>query len=204
MTGSNADFERTKNSLPLHKAPDGIWEHIEYRLDQLENQSYLQQAVKQLPTYTAPKTSEIKIFEERLSPKNIFLNRWYVWLSGAAAAILIFAILVPWTTHQSITVTHSEETIKDHRVTVAETVAQFTDDKELISLIEDHCQRLSSQCATEEFETLYHYYLDLNHSKAELIDAIEQSQQVHLLEYLVRVEKEKNEIGKQLMQMLLG
>lgn len=199
------DISKAIQQLSDFKAPDFIWEQVSKRLDNAENQTPLQKAIMELPTHSAPPGVEDHLFPENSKSKRVHFNNLYAWLSGVAA-LLVFTvgILFYWGSSEKVTVTSSEEVITDPRLTMGEFLNQFSEEDEITVLVESQCELLVAKCQSKEFETLYQYYLELSASRQELIDAINHTHQLQLMDYLIRVEKEKTEIGKKLLQILIA
>ena len=186
----------------LRKAPDSVWEKLEVSLKQMCLEEPLQKAIDDLPNYVAPEFSEL-ILPKQSKQRTFHTLRW---ISGIAASLLLFFgiyFVYENDNHEKLTsYTEIEEQPGD---IVKAAIAQLDAEDEILEVIEVHCAQIAIRCESPEFKGLFDYYLELDASKEELINVMNDNQeQVQLVDYLVRVEKEKDEVGKQLIQMIIG
>lgn len=185
------------------KAPDFIWENFERDLDQLKLDEILSRAIDELPTQAAP-----DLFDQ-IAPrqaKQVSFNQKLAWLTGVAASfLLLIGTYFFYQTDEVVLLASYTEESNESNAIIKAAIDQLGEDDEILEVIEVHCAQIAIQCESPEFKGLFDYYLELDASKDELIAVMNDNQeQVQLVDYLVRVEKEKNEVGKQLIQMIIG
>ena len=131
-----------------------------------------------------------------------------IWLSGVAAglALLIgYFVLFNQAGEETITVVSYSETVDDLPEMMTAAMEEVSEDDEVMDFIKMHCQQVALTCNTPQFQGLFDLYIELDQSKMELMDVMQANQeQEQLADYLIRVEKEKDEVGKQLIQMIIG
>ncbi|MCG8319261.1 MAG: hypothetical protein MI921_07160 [Cytophagales bacterium] len=212
-------LEKAMESIKLEeiKAPD-IWRKISGALDKVgetdqpdeHNTSALKAAIRTLPQYSAPGD----LFDHVVNParktteKGKSFKRLYR-ISGVAATVVLVLTLGFWLKNQNQketgeTITYSEETIQssDHFNAL---ISSFEEKDEVLAFVEANCLQVELKCENAEFKGLLLQYKELDTVKQSLIAEITLHQeQVQLIDYLIRVEKEKTEIGKKLIQYILS
>lgn len=185
------------------KAPDHIWENLEVVLEKLKQTAPLTKAIHTLPSYTAPELFQ-EVYNQK--EKRLLFGTIWRWTSGIAAGLLMVlgAYYFSFGSREQVTLTTTTEEISTDLDKISIAVDQLKGEDEILELIEAHCSHIITQCDSPEFEGLFSYYQELDDSKKELLSVIADNQDVQLVDYLIRVEKEKNEVGKQLLQMIMG
>ena len=203
----------------LVEAPD-IWDKITESLDQMDemtesedlNPRILKDAVNALPQHQSPGNlfdNIIDRVETGKKSKKLIFNRRYQ-LSGIAAMILLVMSISFWLnrdTSQKDTngiITYSEEIVPpaDNINTL---LSSFEQEDEVLAFVEANCLQIELKCDNDEFKGLLSQYKELDTVKQTLMAEIAaHREQVRLMDYLVRVEKEKTEVGKKLIQYLLS
>jgi hypothetical protein len=178
------------------------WEALENRLVQ---QQRLSAAVASLPAYTLKKDLFGRILRQVAGPKPQRSLQAY-WLSGVAAAVLLvlgfFWLSRPPEDAGTVKVTYSQETLP--ALELAPLEARLGENDEVLGFIRENCRRLQGPCASPRFQGLLHQYLELDAATQELAGQLNRHQeQTQLVGYLVRIEKEKTEVGKKLIQYLI-
>ena len=212
-------FEKAMDNIKKDqiKAPD-MWDQITNSLDQItetgqseeHNIAALQKAIRSLPRHQAPDDLFDKIINTTKEPieKRKSLGRLYR-ISGVAATVLLVITLSFWSKNQNQentgeTITYSEETIQSSDNFNA-LLSSFEQKDEVLAFVEANCLQIELKCENDEFKGLLSQYKELDTVKQSLIAEITLHQeQVQLIDYLIRVEKEKTEIGKKLIQYLLS
>ena len=201
------------------KAPN-IWKQLTKSLDQVGkaglpdeqelNRTVLEKSIKALPLHKAPGN----LFEKIVAPakptpkKGRSFGRIYQ-LSGMAATVLLVLAFGFWLKFQnqqdrSEIITYSEETIQPSEG-FGSILSSFDQNDEVLAFVEANCLQIALKCDNDEFKGLLLQYKELNTAKETLMAEIALHQeQVQLIDYLIRVEKEKTEIGKKLIQYLLS
>ena len=201
------------------KAPE-IWNQLTKSLDQAGetvrpeaqelNRAALEKAIKTLPLQKAPGD----LFENIVDPailttkKGKASSRIYR-ISGMAATVLLILTFGLWLRFQNQQdtgeiITYSEETIQPSE-SFGSIVSSFDQNDEVLDFVEANCLQIALKCDNDEFKGLLLQYKELTTAKETLMAEIALHQeQVRLIDYLIRVEKEKTEIGKKLIQYLLS
>ena len=212
-------FERAMDNIKKDKtkAPD-IWNKITNSLDQVgetgqpeeRNMPVLEEAIRSLPQHQAPDNLFDKVVNPvKTAPEKGKPFRHLYRISGVAATVLLVITLSVWlkTKNQentSETITYSEETIQlsDNFNSL---LSSFEQKDEVLAFVEANCLQIELKCENDEFKGLLLQYKELDTVKQTLIaEIILHQEQVQLIDYLIRVEKEKTEVGKKLIQYLLS
>ena len=211
-------LERAKENVRKEhvKAPD-IWDQIANSLDQNtetgeskeNNIQVLKEAINSLPRHHAPDD----LFENIINPPKVqkgkTIRRFYR-VSGVAATILLIVTLGIWKKsfdgqNTVETITYSEETVSQAPDQFSALLSSFEQEDEVIAFVEANCLQIEIKCDSDEFKGLLLQYKELDTVKQNLMVEISLHQeQVQLIDYLIRVEKEKTEVGKKLIQYLLS
>jgi hypothetical protein len=232
MKKQHDQLREALSHLPTLPAPARVWPQIAAALNQEQGRPYLDQALQAMEAtpLKAPlawEDLEKKLVQqERLAAavaalpahkieKDLFRRirravqrppaRRY-WLSGAAAAVLLtlaFSWLAgPGQGPDRETITYSQEVLSYQEPVVLESGTQ---PDEVLGFIRANCRALQGKCATPRFQGMLNQYLELEAAKQELADQLKNHrEQTQLVNYLVRIEKEKTEVGKQLIQYLIS
>lgn len=208
MEEGKENLQRAIQQLNTKRAPTDLWDSIEDGLDENEplDQDYqvLQKAIEQLPH--KPFTKDI--FDSIISKNQTHQPKrniaWYKLLVAASVLFLLGMFLI--TRHEaseSVNLTYSEQTIEQAPVTLVAFTDLHTQD-EVLSFIKSNCKAFEQQCNQEGFKVLLDEYIQLETDRKELMEAIQHNQEeTQLVQYLVRLEKKKTQLGKQLMQTFI-
>jgi hypothetical protein len=218
--------------LPIQSPPSRVWERIEQALEKDQGHAFpdqasleahwalvkatvqaseqrqdaiLRRAIRQLPHYHAGEHSFEQLSDRLPQPKPVRTGGWH-WAAGIAASILVLLTLFwfgqPDKSAERILVTYSQETA--HPMDWSPIVVESTGDDEVLAFIRANCDQVAIRCQAPRFKGLFEEYLELQAAKQELENQIRLHQrQPELVRYLVRIEKEKTQVGKQLIQYLL-
>jgi hypothetical protein len=227
------NLHRAIAELPTYQAPESIWQQVEQDLEKCEaytfpdttsldahmdrlqtnlleaaqqQQVILKQAIRALPQYQAEKDVFDQIIQ-RPKGNKISYQRIIYWTSGIAASILL---LLAWlwmdksvNNTGQVKLTYTQETLTPFNWKQFSATPGSKD--EVLSFIEQHCIQATQKCQEPKFKGLYDAYIQLQEAKTELQSQLEQHQnQPELVKYLIRVEKQQTEVGKQLIQQLLS
>lgn len=186
----------------LKSAPDHVWDNLEQELEIASKEAPMRTAIETLPCYEAPvRFEDLTLDKEK--------TRWLpsmAWTTGIAASLLIIiGLYFLQEPDEYIMISSTTEEITAPNEILKAAIGGLNQEDELLEVIKAHCSKIALQCQSQEFKGLLEYYLELDTSKQELITTMNNHKsQLHLVDYLVRVEKEKNEVGKQLIQMIIG
>lgn len=206
-------LERAIEELSIKQAPECIWEAIQEELEDGyptdEAHHHLQQAMVELPAKTTSLTFDA-IYEALEDEPSVSLapKHWprlsFYQLSWAASIIFILVSTLLWWPNPSeeVNIVYTEQQIE-----LAPMLVEFTDmheQDEVLSFIKANCKAFQQQCSQEEFKELLDQYIQLESDRKELMEVIQQNQEEkQLVQYLVRLEKKKTEVGKKLMQKFI-
>lgn len=228
MAKKNADILQKKISqLPERKANDSIWNDIEAKLQieglqrfiedmedkvapefiwdrldaSLANSSVLRKAIDELPDRTT-----LSDFSKGIVKSESFVVKNRSWLYSIAASFIL--LTVTWIFFNKMTreekISFSEELVE-----VSPSINDFqlhvSENDEVLLFIESSCDAIAIKCESEEFQDLFMLYQELDKTYESLkFEAAENGREILLITYLLEVEKEKTEIGKQLIHMILS
>ncbi|MDO1449495.1 hypothetical protein Q0590_24680 [Rhodocytophaga aerolata] len=179
------------------------WEKIEHAL---ENQERLNRAIQSLPVHKLHKDVFENIIEKTQKEKPVRSSPYLYWIAGMAASLLLLLSFL-WQNEipasaEKIHITYREEAIPPTDWQAV--YSQLPEEDELMQFIRENCARLAMQCQEPGFRGLLEEYLELHAARQELVNQLQtHREQTQLATYLVRIEKEKTEVGKKLIQHLL-
>lgn len=208
MEEKRENLKRALEGLKNQKAPD-IWDKIESRLadEHEEGKTNLTKAIQGLEEYQAPDIwDEIA---EGISEGTIHHQSGYkriLWSAAASIALLITAFWVfdkPSLGNETLTSSvYSTEEIDMFEVTSLEEDFGTTEDG-VLNYVNNNCKLLLTKCENPEFKGLYDTYLELGQAKKELKGKLDETpNKEQLYKYLIRLEKDQAEVGKDLLKML--
>ena len=185
------------------KQPDFSWAKVE---QVLANGEKLTDAITALPQHQMKEDLFDLIIEkaEKRNSKN--RTGFLYWASGIAASVLL-SISFYWyhiqpASIEKIQVSYSQEIINE--MDGQQVDMPFSENDEVLEFIRENCDQLTVKCQAPKFQGLLDEYLELHAARQQLMTQIALHQeQTQLVSYLVRIEKEKTEVGKQLIQYLL-
>ncbi|WP_143400270.1 hypothetical protein [Fulvivirga sp. M361] len=188
--------------IELKSAPGHVWDDLEQKLEVASKEAPMRRAIETLPCYEAPVRFENLALDKEKTNRQLSI----AWTTGIAASLLIiFGLYFLQEPNEHIMISNTTEEITAPNEILKVAIGELNQDDELLEVIKAHCSKIALQCQSPEFKGLFEYYLELDTSKQELITTMNNHKsQLHLVDYLVRVEKEKNEVGKQLIQMIIG
>lgn len=204
MSGQDQNMRKAIRQLPAYKAPAQVWDKI---ADELDHEAPLMQAIDEYKheTRKAPDLFDQVITQTQPRQKTKLIPN--SWLSGIAAGLALL-MMVYWSMNEpeeQVTVTSYTEVAADLPESITAVVQELSEEDEVMDFIKTHCEQVALTCNTPKFQGLFGLYLELDQSKSELLDVMEQNHnRQELTSYLIRVEKEKDDVGKQLIQMIIG
>ncbi len=188
-----------KKQLPTYEPPEKIWENIEASLDQPAS---LHEVIGELPEYSPPEDLWNDIQLELIINHQPRSRSIFAWRAVAAVLLVGVAICLSWWLwfHDDATIkyTYSEEVIEElHLQEFAET------DAESFQLVHQWCEQHPWLCNTHEFRVLKQELEDLKTAKTKLMKAMgNYSDDPDLLTLLSRIERERSEVLKQIVELM--
>ncbi|MGB0525684.1 MAG: hypothetical protein ACPGJS_22085 [Flammeovirgaceae bacterium] len=209
METGKQHLNKAIEQLNNRKAPDGLWDAIEQELAHEhpteQNYNTLQEAIAELPEKAVETKGMFEQIMEEVTPEPHRKRlTWPIW--GVAASVVIvlglfFRSQLP--SSEEVTITYAEQTIEVATQDMS-TVALLHAQDEVLSFIKANCRTFEIQCKQEGFQLLLAEYVQLESDRQELMKAIQEHQEApQLMQYLVRLEKRKTQLGKQLMQTFI-
>jgi len=203
MKNKKTNYNKSVDGLRKVEAPD-IWSSIQSELDgqKEENRENLLNAIESLPVHEAPDiwlpiTSQISI---KKSPiwKNLSI--------AAAVSILLvsFGYLV-WVNDSAPKekLTYSTEEVEFFEASIDPDFSELDADNMVLTYIKENCTRLAATCQDPEFKELLEAYIELNETKEKLnadLGGVQKHPQ--MMKYLIKVEKDQAEIGRNMLKKL--
>lgn len=196
---NHSTLQQAIRDLPTHEAPGFVWEAIEEGLA-LETQ--LATDLKKLPQYEAPDFIWEQLdqkLDQQVTPKSwsVRINRR--WMVAAAAMLILIAgwwMIQTGQTTESIAVTQVQ---LDDRLRAP--LEEQEDDA--FVMIETLCQSRAPVCDLPDFKNLKSELEELNDAKSSLKSALgEYGDDPGLTAQLVRIERERSELLRQMMSMI--
>lgn len=209
MKQQDQHIKRAIEELRTYTAPSEVWHKIATELDAE------QPLIKAIDEYKEKKLVAPDLFDEIIdqeAPKAKVRTLPIAWVGSIAAGLALllgvyfmFDRSTEGSGQETITVETYTETTQYLPEMMTAVVEQMSAEDEVMGFIKSHCQQVALTCNTPQFQGLFDLYIELDESKTELLDVMETNQgQQELAGYLIRVEKEKDEVGKQLIQMIIG
>lgn len=186
------------SNLNKKPAPGFIWESIE---EELDKKNSLKLAIDELPK----RVPEEGLFEEIVLQKveGTKRKKQITWIAGIAASLTLVLLSVL-----------TFETNNDHQIGFTEEVLESSvysyeplkfEHDEVLAFIESNCNVVAVKCNSPKFKGLYDLYLELGNTQKQLQEeANDQYEVASLMEYIIATEKERTEIGKQLIYMIMS
>ncbi|PSR53432.1 hypothetical protein AHMF7605_07780 [Adhaeribacter arboris] len=205
-------LDQERNPQPLHQAVQELkttillaplaWENLEEKLNQQEELVADKNTVPEGKTTPSIFRGMRKRAGKAAQP---VFARGYVFYAVVACILLFLGVFWYYQTielPQEPSLTYSQEIVAPLNLTLFE--ASLSDEDEVLDFVRENCQTLQEKCTNSKFRGLLNEYLELEAARHELTGQLNQHQeQTQLMNYLVRIEKEKTEVGKQLLQLLL-
>ena len=186
------------DSLPTKKAPEMGWTEIDR---QLQESSILRRSISELPQHELGED----LFDNILTGRKSISRRLW-WVSGIAASFILivsFAILMNQLSSLE-NISYSEELVEVD-IDALDLVSEYDYGEDIFYFIENNCYAASIRCESDEFKDLFQLYKDLDETYQELkSEAINNADEIQLVTYLVELEKEKTEVGKQLITLIMS
>lgn len=208
--------------LPTHSAPNGLWTGIERRIKSHEinnklngfqsqrdyksnvQSTLLEIGVKNLPSRKLNSKRSDEIFKNLQTSTGKLTGTSRYWLYGLAASICMLLIWKGLNIRNNAVVEYSHTIQEQDFIDVdAFGLVEFRDDDILLYLEGYRYQDLVAR--DPEFQILLQYYKDLQESQ----DAVKKRMgkfrpEEQTMKYMIRIQKQKASIGKQLMKKILG
>lgn len=194
--------------LSNYQSPD-IWSKISEKLTDGEEKGRenLLNALDGLKASTAP-----DVWDQIISQMEPAYNQRrknslrILWSIAASVVLLVVAFIVfrqsDEYTGMMTSSTYSTEEIDVFEVDFKGSEFENTDDN-VLQYVNKNCRLMMAKCENPKFKGLYDTYLELGKAKEELKGKIDQiSNKEQLYKYLIRLEKDQAEIGKDLLKML--
>lgn len=202
-------LEEAIGQMKSKVAPEKIWDAIRDELEDEDhhekNHEALQKAVAALPNLTFEQDIFDQIIPQEAKPKNrlnIAIRKWSV----AASIFLVICLGLlygPNQGNEKINISYSEQTI-ELNTDITKELTSFHEQDEVLSFIKSNCKAFETECNRDEFKELLDQYIQLESDRKELLEVIHQNkEETQLVQYLVRLEKKKTQLGKQLMQTFI-
>jgi len=194
------NLRRAIGEMKTTKAPD-VWNSINDRLHTDANRDALSQAIEELDVKEAPDIwAEVESsLDERKTVKRPF------WYAAAAISLLLVSYLFYNQLSQGQTeeiITYSTEEVEYFEV-AGEMEGFESNDDEILQYVHQNCKRLIAKCEDPEFKGLLETYMELNDAKEEIEAELDKNNnQPQLMKYLIRVEKNQTQVGKDMLKKL--
>ncbi|MEL6560287.1 MAG: hypothetical protein AAFQ94_19010 [Bacteroidota bacterium] len=208
MEEKRENLKRAIEGLKSYEAPD-VWSAINEKLvaDTEEGKEHLASAVDGMKDMPAPDVwAEISDKLDDSHKSDNSSNRKTLWAVAASISLLIAAV---WVFQQSNTevdlITSSDYTTEEVEVFEVDFSGRgfkSTNDG-VLGYVDKNCKLMMTKCEDPKFKGLYDTYLELGRAKEELKEKLaETSNKEQLYKYLIRLEKDQTEIGKNLLKMI--
>ncbi len=181
--------------MEIKRAPEEPWEKIQ---SALEENDPLARAIADLPQRKLVNDNFDRLMEPEINNTRGFKR----WLGIAASFLLITSLY--WIYNQPTNGLEYSEEIASELPQLPDNAKGLEGD-EVLMFITENCAIDEIRCKSPEFTGLFDLYLQLTATQKELEIEIAQNQQfTSLMTFLVETEKEKTEIGKQLIYLIMS
>ncbi len=192
-------LKRAIDELSIKEAPD-VWSNIEHGLVEEENTISFKDAIEQLPTKEAP---DVWLSIEASLPRK--LNFRSIWMVAASVVLFlcsVFLFIESNNSYDEPQIAHTTEMLENFNVAL-DIQSIGVEEDAILQYIQKNCMRLALTCNDPEFKGLLETYIELNEAKKVLTQELEKREnRPQLMKYLIRVEKNQTEIGKDMLKKL--
>ncbi|MEM6380850.1 MAG: hypothetical protein AAF705_21945, partial [Bacteroidota bacterium] len=137
-------------------------------------------------------------------PKSRSRSR-FNWSIAASVTILLVSVFLFHKSSQdaaSETISYSTEEVDFFETRLNISIHEASEDK-ILEYVKRNCRRLSQTCQNPEFKGLLETYIELADAKQQLEDELSKgANQPRLMKYLIRVEKNQTQVGKDMLKKL--
>lgn len=166
-------------TLPQHQAPDHVWEHLSKELSQA------------LPA--------AQIRRRKVQRRLVY------GLSVAASIALLFWVSVDRNAGQEGSITYTEEVVANNDFYQEVDFSMVANDDEVLRFVDEHCIATLPACDTELFSDLFESYKSLLVTSEEIRQrSASTGTELELVHSWTFIEKQKAEIGKQIIDLILS
>lgn len=197
------NLKRAIGELKEFKAPD-IWVDIAANLGTSDDSvvDNLQSAINDLENSEAP---DVWLPIEASLPKGRAGKRFFHWSVAASVSILVVSVVLFYQSSQNPideTISYSTEEVDYFETGLEISLTEATDDK-ILDYVKKNCKKLTQTCQNPEFKGLLETYIELADAKQQLEKELAKStNQPQLMKYLIRVEKNQTQVGKDMLKKL--
>ena len=196
---SKDKLKKALKNLPIHEAPENIWNRIESELGREADDSPLSEALAKLPVHQPSEKVWENIAKEL--PANQSRFKIYRNVMGIAASIAVLLGCLFWLNApdgNKVEYAYSEE-MMDEKLQVD----NIEDDEDAFAMIEEICESKSYLCDFTDFNNLRNELTELTEAKVELQSAIgEYNTNPELMAELNDIEMERTVVFKRLLAMI--
>ncbi|MEM9857450.1 MAG: hypothetical protein AAF843_08845 [Bacteroidota bacterium] len=200
---SRRHLEKAVSELREFKAPD-VWLDIEAALSTpaVGSDNNLKDAIRDLKSSEAP---DVWLPIEASLPKVESKQRFIYWSVAASVSMLIISLVLFYQSsfnRTAETISYSTEEVDFFETSLDISLNETADDK-ILEYVKRNCKRLSQSCQNPEFKGLLETYMELTNAKQQLeMELAKSTNQSQLMKYLIRVEKNQTEVGKDMLKKL--
>ncbi len=202
MEKNKRQLQKQINELQNVEAPD-IWSGIQTELNSEgeQNKTFLTQSIGHLRTHEAPDVwLQVRTGLDMKRPQTVL---WQRLALAASVSLLAVCAYLLGLSKPNETISYSSEIVEGFEVGYALPEISSNADDLILKYIQENCTRLAITCQDPEFKALLEAYMELHKTKETLNQSIlENTQQPQLMKYLIRVEKNQNELGKDMLKKL--
>ncbi|MEM1408924.1 MAG: hypothetical protein AAGG59_19225 [Bacteroidota bacterium] len=193
------NLDKAIDELKELKAPD-IWYEIANDLDFAKDENLIS-AIEDLKDSEAP---DIWLPIEASLPKPKFRSKlnWSIAASVSILFVSAFLFYKSLSDSASETISYSTEEVDFFETSLDISLDEGDEDK-ILDYVKKNCRRLSQTCQNPEFKGLLEAYIELADAKKQLENELSKgANQPQLMKYLIRVEKNQTQVGKDMLKKL--
>jgi len=198
-----ATLDAAIRSLPVHKAPDGIWGGIDRDLTEAEQLDQVSEAARTLPMHQAPDHLWEAIADELDQPPSIQRPLWrrpWMQVAAAAAVLVLVAGIYQWRADTPLPVSYSmEQEMADPTLLVSDWDTEEVAVAEVVQLYQDYLHSFPDQSERNWLEE----YKELSQDRQELKAAMDRyGRDAQMINQLADIERERAKILKRMAQQI--
>lgn len=198
MKSKKTYFNNVKDRLPIHEAPEFIWNNIEEHFKNREHDIVLAADFTNLPVHEPEEAVWIGIEQKLKKQRKVFHLKPAIYIKVASTILIVVGISVLFTMlikTSKYTVYYSSETKEP-----STTFEQLIETDDLSNLIKSTCIQKPAICQNEFFIELKNELKALESEKIKIEQAYLKNNTNQLLTYLQYIEDQKVEIQKKILR----
>ncbi len=200
---NRATLEAALRALPVHGAPDSVWESIEQELAEARQLDQVSEAARELPVHRAPDHLWDAITHDLDQPLTIRRPLWrrpWLQIAASAAILILTAGLYQWRSSPALPVTVSiDQEMADPTLLVSDWDTEEVAVAEVIRLYQHYLNSFPDRSERNWLQE----YKELSEDRRDLKAAMDRyGRDAQMINQLADIERERAKILKQMAQQI--